>query len=92
MLVLTRKKSETIQIGDNILVKVIRTGSGSVKIGVEAPEDVRVLRGELLEENQTETKQAARTSFFQIESDETQELKKASSDQFPHTSIMKSAL
>jgi len=48
MLVLTRKPAETIQIGENIVIKVIRTGSGSVKLGVEAPQDVRVLRGELL--------------------------------------------
>lgn len=50
MLVLTRKKSQMIQIGDNIVVKVIQTGRGSVKIGVDAPADVRVLRGELSEE------------------------------------------
>ena len=49
MLVLTRKRSQTIQIGDEIVVKVIRTGKGAVKIGIEAPEQFRVLRGELLE-------------------------------------------
>ena len=49
MLVLTRKKDETIQIGDSIVIKVISTGRGKVKIGVEAPQSVRVLRGELAE-------------------------------------------
>lgn len=48
MLVLTRKAEETIRINDNIVIKVIRTGKGSVKIGIEAPADVRVMRGELL--------------------------------------------
>jgi carbon storage regulator CsrA len=48
MLVLTRKRSETIRIGDGIVVKVIRTGRTSVKLGVEAPSNVRVVRGELL--------------------------------------------
>ncbi|QDT38177.1 carbon storage regulator [Stratiformator vulcanicus] len=47
MLVLTRKQAETIQIGDNVTIKVIRTGKGSVKIGIDAPSDIRVLRGEL---------------------------------------------
>lgn len=47
MLVLTRKKTEVIQIGENIVVKIIATGKSSVKIGIEAPENVRVLRGEL---------------------------------------------
>ncbi|MAT13927.1 MAG: carbon storage regulator [Planctomyces sp.] len=50
MLVLTRKKSEMIQIGENIVVKVIRTGKGHVKLGIEAPADVRVLRAELCDE------------------------------------------
>lgn len=47
MLVLTRKRSEMIQIGENIFVKVIQTGHSTVKIGIEAPSDVRVLRAEL---------------------------------------------
>ena len=50
MLVLTRKAAETIRIGDDIVIKVIKTGSGTVKIGIEAPADVRVMRGELIEE------------------------------------------
>ena len=50
MLVLTRKAAETIRIGDDIVIKVIRTGIGSVKIGIEAPLNIRVLRGELIEE------------------------------------------
>lgn len=49
MLVLTRKRSEVIMIGDEIVVKVIKTGKGAVKIGIEAPANVRVVRGELLE-------------------------------------------
>jgi len=50
MLVLTRKAAETIRIGDDIVIKVIKTGSGTVKIGIEAPAHVRVMRGELIEE------------------------------------------
>jgi carbon storage regulator len=48
MLVLTRKSAETIHIGDGIVVKVIKTGKGTVKIGIEAPASVRVMRGELV--------------------------------------------
>lgn len=47
MLVLTRKQAEMIRIGENIVVKVIATGRGKVKIGIEAPNDVRVMRAEL---------------------------------------------
>lgn len=54
MLVLTRKKSEMIRIGQDIVIKVIRTGRGSVKIGIQAPEHVRVLRAELCEDDSEE--------------------------------------
>ncbi len=47
MLVLTRKRDEIIRIGNDIVIRVIRTGPTSVKIGVAAPNDVRVVRGEL---------------------------------------------
>jgi carbon storage regulator len=47
MLVLTRKRDGVIRIGENIVIRVIRTGKSSVKIGVEAPASVRVVRGEL---------------------------------------------
>jgi carbon storage regulator len=47
MLVLTRKRDESIKIGSNIVIRVIKTGNGSVKLGIEAPANVRVLRGEV---------------------------------------------
>lgn len=48
MLVLTRKPAEIIRIGEDIVIKVIKTGKGTVKIGIEAPSNVRVMRGELV--------------------------------------------
>ena len=51
MLVISRKQQEVIQIGEDILVKIIKTGRGAVKIGIDAPGGVRVLRGELDEES-----------------------------------------
>jgi carbon storage regulator len=47
MLVLTRKKSEMIRIGEDVVIKVIHAGRHVVKIGIEAPDEVRVLRAEL---------------------------------------------
>ena len=47
MLVLTRKRDGMIRIGEDIVIRVIRTGKSSVKIGVDAPAHVRVVRGEL---------------------------------------------
>ncbi len=47
MLILTRKRNESIRIGEDIVVRVMRTSSGSVKIGIEAPDSVRIMRAEI---------------------------------------------
>lgn len=49
MLVLTRRRAESIKIGNDVVIKVIQTGRGMVRLGIEAPANVRVLRGELAE-------------------------------------------
>lgn len=48
MLVLSRKPSESIQIGDNIKLTIVRIGSNTVQIGIDAPKDVSILRSELV--------------------------------------------
>lgn len=52
MLILTRKESERIYLGDDIVLTIVRVGSDKVRIGVEAPSSVRVLRLELNEPKQ----------------------------------------
>lgn len=47
MLVLTRKLKESIRIGDDITVTIVRVKGNAVRIGIEAPRHVRVIRGEL---------------------------------------------
>ena len=47
MLVLSRKVGETILIGDNIAVTVVQVGPGSVRLGVEAPQEVVIVREEI---------------------------------------------
>jgi carbon storage regulator CsrA len=47
MLVLSRKKSEQIQIGENITITVLRVKGSAVQIGVDAPNNVKILRSEL---------------------------------------------
>lgn len=46
MLVLTRKVQEKIRIGNDITITVVRIKGNSVRIGIEAPESVRVMRPE----------------------------------------------
>jgi carbon storage regulator CsrA len=47
MLVLTRKVREEIRIGESVTVTILGIKGSSVRVGVEAPREVRVLRGEL---------------------------------------------
>jgi carbon storage regulator len=47
MLVLSRKLGEKLVIGDNITVVVSRVAGNRVTLGIEAPNDVRIVRGEL---------------------------------------------
>jgi carbon storage regulator len=47
MLVLTRKHLEKIRIGESITITVLRTKGKAVRLGIEAPADVPVIRGEL---------------------------------------------
>lgn len=50
MLVLTRKVDQKIMIGNDITLTVVRVDGNRVRIGVSAPRDVRILRGELAAE------------------------------------------
>jgi len=50
MLVLSRKQNERIRVGDSVVVTVVRVSGDKVRIGIEAPANVRVLRDELDDE------------------------------------------
>jgi len=50
MLVLSRKVGERIRIGDHIKVTVVRVAQNTVRLGIEAPPDLMVVREELDEE------------------------------------------
>jgi carbon storage regulator len=47
MLVLTRKTEQKIQIGDQITITILQVKGQAVKVGIQAPKDVRVLRSEV---------------------------------------------
>lgn len=52
MLVLTRKHQEKIRIGDHITITVLKTKGKAVRLGIEAPAEIPVIRGELSFEGQ----------------------------------------
>ncbi len=47
MLVLSRKPGERILIGDEIAITIVRIGPNSVRVGIDAPRDVNIVREEL---------------------------------------------
>lgn len=49
MLLLSRKKNEKIMVGDNIVLTVVSVDSfGNVKLGIDAPDHIKILREELV--------------------------------------------
>ena len=68
MLILTRKIEESIKIGDTITVKILSVADGQVKIGIDAPRDLKVHRTEVYEEIQRQNLEAAKTSRTDVSS------------------------
>lgn len=52
MLVLGRKPGEYIVINETIIVKVIKSEDGNLRLAIDAPKDIEIIRGELLEVEQ----------------------------------------
>jgi carbon storage regulator len=47
MLVLSRRESQRIRVGDSVVVTIVKIGGDKVRVGIDAPSDVLVLRDEL---------------------------------------------
>ena len=61
MLVLKRKAGESIIVADNIEIKIIEVEEGRIKIGIDAPKEVIIIRKEVLDETKSENKTAAQS-------------------------------
>ena len=66
MLILSRKVDEKIKIGDNITITLIEVRGDQVKIGVEAPKNVKVFRQEVFNAIKTENTAAASVNTDKI--------------------------
>jgi carbon storage regulator len=66
MLIITRKKGESLMIGDDIEIIISKIDDGSVKIGIKAPRDVQILRRELYEEVEQENKEAIKIDISML--------------------------
>lgn len=56
MLVLARKVGETVQLGDDVEIKVLSIRGNRIRLGIVAPADVKILRGELQPHSDETTK------------------------------------
>lgn len=63
MLVLSRKKGQSIMIGRNIEISIVDVQGDQVRLGIDAPREVAIHRKEIFEEIVSENRQAAATSF-----------------------------
>jgi carbon storage regulator len=59
MLVLTRKAGEKIRIGKDITISIVSISDNNVKIGIEAPNDVKILREEVYQSIKDHTQEAS---------------------------------
>ena len=66
MLIITRKKGESLMIGDDIEIVISKIDDGSVKIGIKAPKDISILRKELYEEVEQENKEAMKIDISML--------------------------
>ncbi len=62
MLVLTRKVGEKINIDDNIVIKIVEISRGKIRIGIDAPENITILRHEIYKRVQKENLNASKTN------------------------------
>lgn len=67
MLVLSRKKDESIIIGDHIEIKILAVEGEQIKLGIVAPKTVKVHRSEVFEAIQEQNKEALSTSSYFLE-------------------------
>ncbi len=60
MLILTRKLSEEIKIGNGITIKIISISDNTVKIGIDAPQNIQIVRTELYDKVKESSAEAIR--------------------------------
>jgi len=60
MLILSRKVEEYIIIGDSIKVRILGIQDGQVKLGIDAPKEIKIYRSELYDQIQNENMEAAK--------------------------------
>jgi len=86
MLVLSRKINERIMISDDIEITIVSVNGDNVRIGIQAPKDVKILRSEVFEEIQEQNREASL-----LENQEDREVREKLEEML-HTKILKDKL
>lgn len=66
MLVLSRKKDDKVMIGDSVVVTIVDVKGDTVKLGIEAPREVKIYRGELIDAIEQANIEAAQQGLFDL--------------------------
>lgn len=58
MLVISRRREESLFIGDDIEIKIVKIEENSVKIAIDAPREMKILRKELIQDVKSQNKKS----------------------------------
>lgn len=66
MLVISRKREESLFIGDNIEIKIVKIEENTVKIAIDAPKELKILRKELLQDVKNQNKKSVSGNMLDV--------------------------
>ena len=80
MLVLTRKKGDGVVVGDNIIIKILDVSNDRIRIGIDAPPNIKISRSELYDTEKFNIQAAVNKPTSKLLSDMSKDLKRRSKD------------
>ncbi|BAK81042.1 carbon storage regulator CsrA [Candidatus Arthromitus sp. SFB-rat-Yit] len=66
MLVISRKKEESLFIGDDIEIKIVKIEDNCVKLAIEAPRELKILRKELIQDISSQNKKSISSNMIDV--------------------------